>query len=710
MRFASPVVVMLAAVLLCLASAGLAVVLALAQPWLGLTLIPDAAGNTVQITDADPRGPGAGLAGRLVAVGDITVDADDLIEEPDFFDSYARLLRFLDRQSALAAMLAQPAVALTVDDDQGRRTVTVRPGGARPPGDLPAVFWTQIVVGIGGLLIGAWVWSLRRDHWGPAMFALASFAMMVSAHAAAVYSARELAIDGTMFRVLSAVNHAGAVGFGAAMIAMFLSYPKMLVLPAGLLVVPAIFVPWYLADILRWVPEPGLGQQAMIATAMAGIALLVAVQWWANRRDPRARAALRWLGLSVVIGAGAFVMVIVAPVLLGDFPALKQGYAFVFFLLIHAGLALGLRRYRLFELDEWAFRILFYTAAAMLLVLVDAGLILMLHLAPDLSLGLALLAVGFAYLPLRDLLWRRTVGRRELDDDELFHQVIDVAFDASAEARAARWRDLVRRLFDPLEREPAPVAVAEPAIRGDGLELVLPATADGEALALRYPWRGRGLFGPVHLRLARQLVALLGHAAASRDAYGRGVSTERARIARDLHDDVGARLLSGMHKPDLPATRETLREAIADIRTIVAGLSGDRLPFDQLAADLRHETARRLEAAGIALDWPLPPMTDAVLDYDVARNLVSALREVVSNVIRHARATRLSVVLECRDGQVRAMFRDDGIGLDPAAPKAGNGLRNLSRRTALVGGSVSFPPAETGCAVALSIPLRATAS
>lgn len=707
MRFASPVVVTAAAVLLSLASAGLAILCALGQPWLGLGIVPDVASNELYISSVEPASPAAGVPrGRLVAVGDMAMTADDLVEEPDFFETYDRLISFLARQSALAAMLEQPAVVLTVAVEGELRQVTVRPAPRRPLGDLPPVFWAQIAVGIGGLLIGAWVWSLRRDQWGPAMFAAASFAMMVSAHAAAVYSTRELALDGELLVGLSALNHAGAAGFGTAMIAMFLSYPKMLVPAPALAIAPAIFGPWLVADILRWIPAPIYGTQALIATAMTGILLLVGVQWRANRGDPRARAALRWLGLSVVIGAGAFILVVVAPILLGDFPPLKQGWAFVFFLLIHAGLALGLRRYRLFELDEWAFRILFYTVAAMLLVAVDAGLILVLHLAPDLSLGLALLAVGFAYLPLRDLLWRRTVGRRGLADDELFHQVIDVAFDPSAEARAGRWRDLLRRLFDPLELEPAGAATAA-SIRGDGLELILPATADDVALALRYPWRGRGLFGPVHLRLARQLVALLGHAAASRDAYGRGVAAERARIARDLHDDVGARLLSGMHKPGLPETRETLREAIADIRTIVAGLSGDRLPFDQLVADLRHETARRLEAAGIALDWPLADPNDAVLDYDVARNLVSALREVVSNVIRHARARRFSVTLDCRDGMVEARFHDDGIGLDPAAAGGGNGLRNLRARAERIGGRLSFAVGGPGCTIALAIPLRA---
>src|SRR5690606_40376020 len=130
------------------------------------------------------------------------------------------------------------------------------------------------------------------------------------------------------------------------------------------------------------------------------------------------------------------------------------------------------------------------------------------------------------------------------------------------------------------------------------LELQLPAVADTPSLRLLYPWRGQRLFGSSHRALARQLVRLMRYVEVSRDAYERGGIEERRRIARDLHDDVGARLLSGLYKTDVTDTHRILREALADIRTIVSGLSSDQLPLAQIVAMLRHDNGERLAAAG----------------------------------------------------------------------------------------------------------------
>jgi hypothetical protein len=68
---------------------------------------------------------------------------------------------------------------------------------------------------------------------------------------------------------------------------------------------------------------------------MLGIFFAAAAQYWRSRGDPAARAVVRWFGLSVAVGAGAFVFTVIAPSLVGLTPGLPQGYAFAFFLLIH---------------------------------------------------------------------------------------------------------------------------------------------------------------------------------------------------------------------------------------------------------------------------------------------------------------------------------------------------------------------------------------
>lgn len=712
--------IMQTAALICVGACLLVFWLVLNQPWLGMTLAPQAEPSAVRIVAVDPDGPArlVPVPSRLVAIGSdngsrIELVTGDLVEEPDTLQTYAIAAQFMQRQTSLANMLRDKRVTLHVESERGPLEVIVTPA-RRPVTDLPSSFWVQFITGMGSLLLGAWVLALRPQDLPTRLFALAGAMIMISAYGAAVYSSRELAIDGGLVRVLSALNHIGALGFGAAMIALFLLYPRPLVNPRLLLALPAITIAWLAIDILRLPEEQATGAQLPILTYMLVLVGAIGVQWFATRRDPRGRAALRWLGLSVIVGAGAFVVLIIAPILVNVAPVMQQGHAFGFFLLIYAGLALGVSRYRLFDLDEWAFRVMFYTGGVALLLAVDALLLYVMHLQHDVSFSIALLALAFIYLPARDGLRARLQPRSRVESHELFREVVDVTFAASAQERSGRWHGLLRRLFDPLVMTPFEPAVGDVEIGQEGLEVRLPAVADTPSLQLRYPWRGEKLFGSSDRDLARELVRLMRYVEVSRDAFERGGVEERRRIARDLHDDVGARLLSGLYKTEVTDTHRVLRDALADIRTIVSGLSADQLPLGQVIAALRHEGGERLAAAGIDLHWPLAAVDDSakLLDYRIYRSIASAHREIVSNVIRHAQAKRVDVTVTQEDQMLSIRITDDGIGLDPANANGnaqGNGLRGIIRRLDDLGGSFAALPVARGSAFEIRIPLIADA-
>jgi len=720
----SPGALLLLAALAGLAACVAALLWSAHQPWLGLKLSPDADG--LRIDAVSPGSPAAGLASApqlpgsvLRSIGPVELRPSDLIEEPDAFRSYEQIGEFLARQSTLRRALQDGPVRLGIRAADGNAfEALLSPAPSRPFGDLPPSFWFQLFCGLCALLVGVWIWVLRPFDWGARMFALTGLSFPVATISAAVYSSREIAIDGAAFRALSGMNHAGSMAFGMALIAMFLCYPKRIVEPRALLAIPALFLPWLAADLLRLMPDQDWGIRAPVLL-MVLIAFGCAVkQWRMTEGDPHSRGALRWMSLSTTLGCGLFVLTTVLSKLLGWLPPLEQGYAFGFFLIVYLGIALGLRRYRLFDLDRWAFRILLWVGGALALLTLDALLLLSLRLAPAASLGLSLLVIGFLYLPARSFLWHRVVDRRRLADDELFQAVLQVAFTASSDERAQGWQALLRRMFDPLELEvlgPDPFGRRytahdsdRPEILRDGLAMALPAVASSPGLVLRYPWKGRELFGLAQLRLATQVVELMRHADASRDAYERGVVEERRRVARDLHDDLGARLLASLNRPDLASTRRTIREAIAEMRSVVAGLAGESQDLGACIAGLRHETASRLEAAGIELDWPLTDGVDGIrVDYRICKNLSSMHRELVSNVIRHANATRLSVAIELNDGRLRSRVRDDGVGGAVADAADSFGLRNLRRRVEELHGKVSVADARPGTLVDIELPLAA---
>jgi hypothetical protein len=79
---------------------------------------------------------------------------------------------------------------------------------------------------------------------------------------------------------------------------------------------------------------------------MALIIVAIAVQAFASRKDPAAMAATRWLGLSVIVGAGAFIGNVAVPIALGMRPFLDPRFSLGFFVIIYVGMAVGLRRHR----------------------------------------------------------------------------------------------------------------------------------------------------------------------------------------------------------------------------------------------------------------------------------------------------------------------------------------------------------------------------
>lgn len=175
------------------------------------------------------------------------------------------------------------------------------------------------------------------------------------------------------------------------------------------------------------------------------------------------------------------------------------------------------------------------------------------------------------------------------------------------------------------------------------------------------------------------------------------VAAERERIGRDLHDILGhsltavavkAGLASRLATIDPEATREQLqeieqvaRQALADVRATAGGYRQIRLATEIAGA------RSVLQASGIrcTATTALPPMPDEVSEF-----LGYVVRESVTNVVRHARATTVDIAVTTQEeGMARVVVADDGRGPSRAG-SGGSGLHGLTERAARLGGSVAL--------------------
>lgn len=634
--------------------------------------------------------------------GALVLEGLDFTTEPGELETKQDLNRFYERQEQITHIFSQKPVQA----EKGPEFFEV-PMTERSITDLSVLFWIPILVGLGALAISGWIWALRSRDLSSTLFALSGLSTFISAVPSAIYTTRELALPKTLFQILETLNAWGATGFGISVLALFLVYPKKPSRWKRVAVGQAVFFTvWTAAFSLQLVPD-WANISLIIVSLMLCICVAIGFQFFATKNHPTQRAALVWLGLSVLIGAGAFVVFTSAPLVLGLEP-FNQGYAFSFFLIIYLGLAAGLTKYKLFEVGQWAFRFLYYALGATMFVLFDAGLVFVLGLGRVPALGASLLAVGFLYLPLRDYIWRFFSKRNRMESEEMLAEALHVAFSPSDTERASRWETLLRKMFEPLEIKVLSEIISEVEIRADGLVLAIPPIAGNPPLQLSYPWSGQGLFNNRSRTLVIQILSFVEKAESNREAYDRGVTEERRRMAQDLHDDVGARLLTGLHLAD-EKMRPTLQGALADIRSIVSEMSGEKVGLAEVLSDLRFETVQRLSLTGIDVQWAMlseNESQDFSFDYRQRKAIASALREVVSNVIRHSGASVFTVQIERERNILKLSLRDNGRGLSTEVlngESTGHGIKNIKRRMRDFGGTVQLSSDATGTRLLITL-------
>ena len=588
----------------------------------------------------------------------------------------------------MAIWALQPAAGWTGEISDWRSPFGVSPG-----------LWVSLLVGFGASLVSAWVWALKPADPAAILFAVSGLTTLMFSEAATV-SMLPMALPDGVYLTALIINCIGASGFGIAMMCLFLIYPVKL--PGWRWLMAATVLGF--GGVTYWVvfgPSPDFMLVHPITFwEMVGIFLLVGWQIFATKDDPAQRSIALWLGAAVVLGAGGFISTVAFPHTFGFTPLLDENIAFGFFLLIYAALTVGLMRFRVFGLGGWAFQLMFHFLAALGVLALDVALIGLLSFEPGAAFSIALLLAAAVYLPVRSLAWRKLSGQARPDEAELFRAVIDIALRPSGEERAERWRKLMRDVFGPLEIKAVEMGEARVRVEDEGTLMLLPGVADSPALSLRYRNGGRALYSPKDVALAGQIVKLMRYAEENRNAYDRGVSEERARIARDIHDNIGAQLLRALHSRETGRKDAMIRETLTDIRDVINNAQGSEAPMEDVLADLRAETADRLEPHGIALSWNLQAAPGALLSRQKVHAVRALIREAVSNAIKHAEARSVDVSIHLDTDWLTLKVADDGKGLTAQTASLGNGLGNMKIRVESFGGDISLEGGEGTCLAA----------
>lgn len=314
------------------------------------------------------------------------------------------------------------------------------------------------------------------------------------------------------------------------------------------------------------------------------------------------------------------------------------------------------------------------------------------------SLTLSLFVALGAYAAIRHWLVTQMMGARALTTERMFEHLYRIAREVEAKPERAgeRMAELLHNVFEPLETLNAPGRAAQSRIGGNGSVLLVPMpnltdghTRDG-VIVLRFAERGKRLFTPEDARLADRILEQLMRALAHDRAVERGRSEERTRIAQDLHDDIGARLLTLMYKAPSKEMEDYVRHTLQDLKTLTRGLAAQAHPLTLAAAEWKTDIVQRLDAVKCELEWTALFDQDVTLSMVQWSSLTRILRELVSNIISHAQASQVSIECRLENGQFTITMQDDGNGRNPSRWSHGLGLGGIRKRVKLMGGTVHW--------------------
>jgi two-component system sensor histidine kinase UhpB len=195
---------------------------------------------------------------------------------------------------------------------------------------------------------------------------------------------------------------------------------------------------------------------------------------------------------------------------------------------------------------------------------------------------------------------------------------------------------------------------------------------------------------------------------------------ERIGIARDLHDEVG-QVLTGVllqlnsiteaapqHREELDHARQAVRQALDEVRRISSELRPEMLEHLGLVSALTELSRSFARVSGVRVEREFPVALPQLAP-EVELAVYRIAQETLTNVGRHAQASRVTIALESGDDSVVLRIADDGRGF-AGAPVEHGGLRSMRERALLVGGALAIKDApEGGVEARLEVPATAVA-
>jgi signal transduction histidine kinase len=698
------------------------------QPYTGFMLEHDEASDAMRVVSVDAWVEEQGLqigdaiqsvtnSNGMLAV----IERKHILKSSEqsrlYYDSRNERLNEMDRMHELFSNSP-----LTIEKKNGG-LVTLTLDKRRPISSLSLSFWVVFLCGLTAPLVSslAWAWQSKKPETTLLLLSGIGFFLICLSSSMSVYKADMfyLPLLAHWFNRLALdIGQLSFVLFGTAVLLFypnkFSFSPRVLkYLIIGFCVYPpfAYFNSWWFSDL-----SSGQYPRFTDAEAYSPMLLMFCLtiflcwkQYSTSKGYPVQRAQTLWMILAWTVGPSIFVLLYLLPRWLGDGPLLKGSEILLPIILsVYLMVFLGIARFNLFQLERYIGEAFQWVLISVLFLVLDIVLISFVNLSPQTSNGIILIAAIWGYIPIRYWIQDRLSAQVDSRNQALTSEAVLLMVRNSLNSKtlaSESWYQVVSAMFRPSDITPLD-SIQESTTSMRGQQLIVAGNNYCSALRLNFADRGSRLFSNKDVELANVLNLLFERLYDVRDSFLQGQTQERSRIRRDLHDQIGHKLLSLIYAAKDEKSRNLAQETMAQLSELIQAMKQEPISLDDLATRMQGVCVDICANAKLQLGWnnEIPVETFERISSDQFLNILNILRELLSNSIKHGRASSVRVSLKQIDGCLIVDYSDDGHGFDQQTVKPGNGLFNLQSRASELHAKMEWHTSE-GTFLKLTIPL-----
>lgn len=563
-----------------------------------------------------------------------------------------------------------------------------------PTRSFITLFQSLIVV-----CIAVGIFSFAANSIGVNLLTISGIGLVVNSLTNAILSAKEIVMPPDILVIVSFFNALGSTMFVYALLALFWYVPSRInKFPFGIIMV-GIALSIFLIQFFMVFEFPGHPYQVPNLLPLPIALVLSLIQWFRTSHSPLERASVMWFMISIYGVTGIVVSLYSIPILFGYAPLLSPHLAGLALSFIYIGIAFGTLKFRLFDVQRIWLRAVVWIVGGFIVVAVDLLLISQFELEQQQALPLALLLAGWAYFPLRQAIMEHFIGSKEIrvsnhvpDLIKTFAPVDDI------ELFEGKFIAFIKKVFKADEvGEIIRTSIDKPTVMDNGLSILIPNLRGDSTVKLIGKYGGRQLFSNKDIVAVSSFLDLVRSLADVRKQEFSKQKQERERIIRDLHDDVGGRLLSAIYDASNEKTKAEAKDTLVALKESLIVIE-DTQSIDLLSVweQIKESAAKRFKSSNFKLVLEEKITTNRALSAREYINLKRIFQEIVSNIIKHGEPGKVFISISLTDEDRLCINCKNKVytGL-PDSFSSGRGMASIKSRLNEVDGSLSINSSDS---------------